>query len=435
MKGLKKVSILALGILMSMSVYAKEKVVFWHAMSGNLQDAIEKIVDDYNDSQDEIEVEAIFQGSYEETIAKFKAVSGTKEAPNLVQMNDVSTSFMSRTEGILPMQDFINKDKSFDENKLENALLNYYRIDGKLYSMPFNSSTAILVYNKDAFKEVGLNPNEGPKSYKEVEEFSKKLVKKTSSGSIDRYGFAVIAYGWFIEQLLANDNVLYTNEENGRNGELPTKVAYEKQLPTILNWLQRMNKNKVATNYGRDWDATRSAFTSGKLAMYLDSSAGIKQIIDNSDFEVGTAFIPNESGDFYGSVIGGASFWITDSGDNETANAAWDFIKYATSKDVQAYWSTNTGYYPVNKESYNTKLMQNTMKEMPQFKVVVDELKSTTASPTTQGAILGVFPDVREKMVEAMEAVAEGKSGTKEAKSVAKASNRIISRFNRINKK
>lgn len=431
---LRKLSMLLLGMALSVGTYAKENIVFWHAMTGEGQKALEKIVDDYNKSQDEVVVDAIFQGSYEESIVKFKAVSGTKEVPDLVQMNDVSTSFMYRSGAVVPMYEFIKEDKNFDESKLEDVLLNYYRINGKLYSMPFNSSTAILVYNKDAFREVGLDPEKAPKSYKEIEEYSRKLVKTNKNGVVDRYGFSIISYAWFIEQLLANDNSLYVDEENGRNGKLPTKVVYGKQLPVILDWMRRMNIEKLATNYGREWNTTRSAFNSGKVAMFLDSSAGITGVIKNSNFEVGTAFIPNESGEFNGSIIGGASLWITKSENKAKQKAAWDFVKYATSKDVQAFWSSKTGYFPVNKESYDTDLMKTTMEKMPQFKTIVEELEATNKNTATQGAILGVFPDVREKMVEAMEAVSEGKDSKKEAQNVEKASNRIISRYNRINK-
>lgn len=431
---LRKLSMLLLGMALSVGTYAKENIVFWHAMTGEGQKALEKIVDDYNKSQDEVVVDAIFQGSYEESIVKFKAVSGTKEVPDLVQMNDVSTSFMYRSGAVVPMYEFIKEDKNFDESKLEDVLLNYYRINGKLYSMPFNSSTAILVYNKDAFREVGLDPEKAPKSYKEIEEYSRKLVKTNKNGVVDRYGFSIISYAWFIEQLLANDNSLYVDEENGRNGKLPTKVVYGKQLPVILDWMRRMNTEKLATNYGREWNTTRSAFNSGKVAMFLDSSAGITGVIKNSNFEVGTAFIPNESGEFNGSIIGGASLWITKSENKAKQKAAWDFVKYATSKDVQAFWSSKTGYFPVNKESYDIDLMKATMEKMPQFKTIVEELEATNKNTATQGAILGVFPDVREKMVEAMEAVSEGKDSKKEAQNVEKASNRIISRYNRINK-
>ncbi len=430
---LKKMLVISLLTMVSVTASAKEKVIFWHAMSGGSQKALEKIVEDYNKSQDKVEVEAVFQGSYEEAIVKFKAVSGTNEAPNLVQMNDISTSFMYRSGSIVPMNKFIEKDSSFNLNNLEEVLLNYYKINNQLYSMPFNSSTAILLYNKDAFKEVGLDPEKAPKSYKEIEEYSKKLVKKDSNGITDRYGFSIISYAWFIEQLLANDNTLYTDEENGRNGKLPNKVVYKEQLSTIFNWMQKMNQEKLAINYGRDWDSTRSAFSSGKVAMYLDSSAGLTAIINNSKFDVGTAFIPNETGEFNGSIIGGGSLWITDSKEDAKEDAAWDFVKYAISKDVQAYWSSETGYFPVNKLAYETEVMNSYIERIPQFKVVVDELKATNKNTATQGAILGVFPNVREKMVEAMEAVSEGKDGKKVAEDLEIASNRIIKRYNKIN--
>ena len=426
--------LITLGLTVSTIAFGKEKVVFWHSMSGQLQNSLNKIVSDYNNSQNKIEVEAIYQGSYEETIAKFKAISGTKEAPTLIQMNDISTAFMYRSGAITPMEKFISED-NFDTSNLEDTLLNYYRIGGELYSMPFNSSTAILIYNKDAFKEAGLDPNKPPKSYAEYAEYSKKLVKKNENGTVERYGSAMIMYGWFIEQFLANNNKLYVNKENGRIGEVPTEVAYKKELPQILEWLRGMYKDGSATSYGREWDSTRAAFSSGKVAMYLDSSAGIKGIINNSKFEVGTGFIPNASGEFNGSVVGGASLWITNSVENSKQKAAWDFVKYATSKDVQSYWSINTGYYPVNKESYKTSDMKENMEKYPQFKTAVAEIKETKPSFSTQGAILGVFPEVREKMVEAMENNYEEKASiNKIVDKVVDDSNRIIQRYNRVNK-
>ena len=428
-------TLLALGLTLSTTILAKEKVVFWHSMSGELQNSLNKIVKDYNSSQNDVEVEALYQGSYEETIAKFKAISGTKDAPNLIQMNDISTAFMYRSGAITPMEKFIKED-SFDVNSLEEALLNYYRIGGELYSMPFNSSTAILIYNKDAFKEVGLDPNKPPRSYSEYAEYSKKLTKLNSNKSVDRYGSAMIMYGWFVEQFLANNDKLYVNKENGRTGEVPTEVTYKKDLPQILEWLRGMYKDGSATSYGRDWDATRTAFSSGKVGMYIDSSAGIKGVINNSPFEVGTGFIPNETGEFNGSVVGGASLWITNSSNDIIQKSAWDFVKYAISKDVQSYWSINTGYYPVNKESYNTLEMKENMEKYPQFKTAVAEIKETKPSYVTQGAILGVFPEVREKMVEALEKNYEGKEKVdKIVDKVVNESNKIIQRYNRINNK
>lgn len=434
MKFFKSSFIFLLTIILSTSTFAKEKVIFWYSLSGQLQKSLINMVDSYNASQDKIEIEAIFQGSYEESIAKFKAVSGTKEAPAIVQMNDISTAFMYKSGAITPIEKFIKED-NFNIDNLEDVLLNYYRINGELYSMPFNSSSAILVYNKEAFKKAGLNPENPPKNYSDILKYSEKLTLKDDKGITKQFGFSMIMYGWFIEQLLANENNLYVNENNGRDGKSPTKVAYEKKLPNILSWLRDIYSNGYGTSYGREWSSTRTAFSSGKVAMYLDSSAGLRGVINNAKFEVGTGFIPNKSGEFNGSIIGGASLWITNSVNETNQKAAWDFIKYTTSKNVQSTWAINTGYYPVNKLSYSTKEMIDNMNKFPQFKTAIEEIQATKENSQTQGAILGVFPEVREKMVQAMENNYEGKGSVENiTKRVAKESNRIIKRFNRINK-
>lgn len=422
------VSLLLLGI--STMAAAKEKIVFWHAMGGNFQPTLNKIVEEYNKSQDEYEVEALYQGSYQETLNKFKSVQGTDKAPALVQLNEISTEYMYNSGAITPMQNFVNRD-GYDLSKLEDTLINYYTINGTLYSMPFNSSASVLLYNKDAFKEVGLDPEKAPRSYKEISEVAKKLTKGT-----ERYGFAMIMDAWFIEQLLANENTLYVNEENGRAGKAPTGVAYEgDKIKAIFSWLNDMYRTNTATSYGKEYQNTRAAFLSGKVTMYMDSSSGIQQLTELADFEIGTAYVPSESGEFVGVPIGGASLWVTNSIPTKQQEAAWDFIKYAVSKESQALWASSTGYYSVNKEAYNLDLLKNDLEKTPQKLVAVNEIKNTKKTPATSGAVVGVFPELRKLMTDAMEKVYVGNEKLdKVIDKVVKDSDRVIKRYNRLNK-
>lgn len=422
------VSLLLLGI--STMAVAKEKIVFWHAMGGNFQPTLNKIVEEYNKSQDEYEVEALYQGSYQETLNKFKSVQGTDKAPALVQLNEISTEYMYNSGAITPMQNFVNRD-GYDLSKLEDTLINYYTINGTLYSMPFNSSASVLLYNKDAFKEVGLDPEKAPRSYKEISEAAKKLTKGTG-----RYGFAMIMDAWFIEQLLANENTLYVNEENGRAGKVPTGVAYEgDKIKAIFSWLNDMYRTNTATSYGKEYQNTRAAFLSGKVTMYMDSSSGIQQLTELADFEIGTAYVPSESGEFVGVPIGGASLWVTNSVPTKQQEAAWDFIKYAISKESQALWASSTGYYSVNKEAYNLDLLKNDLEKTPQKLVAVNEIKNTKKTPATSGAVVGVFPELRKLMTDAMEKVYVGNEKLdKVIDKVVKDSDRVIKRYNRLNK-
>lgn len=421
------VSLLLLGA--STLASAKEKIIFWHAMGGNFQPTLNKIVEEYNKSQDKIEVEALYQGSYQEALNKFKSVQGTDKAPALIQLNEISTEYMYNSGAITPMQEFVKKD-NYDLTKLEDTLINYYTINGTLYSMPFNSSASILLYNKDAFKEVGLDPEKAPKSYKELAEAAKKLTKGT-----ERYGFAMIMDAWFIEQLLANENTLYVNEENGRAGKSPTAVAYNgEKIKTIFNWLNDMYRDNTATSYGKEYQNTRAAFLSGKVSMYIDSSAGIQQLTELANFEIGSAYVPSENGEFTGVPIGGASLWITNSVSDEKQAAAWDFVKYAVSKESQTLWASSTGYYSVNKEAYDLDLLKKDLEKTPQKLVAVNEIKDTQKTAATSGAIVGVFPELRKVMTDSMEKVYVGKEKIdKIIDKMVKESDRIVKRYNRLN--
>ena len=421
------VSLLLLGA--STLASAKEKIIFWHAMGGNFQPTLNKIVEEYNKSQDKIEVEALYQGSYQEALNKFKSVQGTDKAPALIQLNEISTEYMYNSGAITPMQEFVKKD-NYDLTKLEDTLINYYTINGTLYSMPFNSSASILLYNKDAFKEVGLDPEKAPKSYKELAEAAKKLTKGT-----ERYGFAMIMDAWFIEQLLANENTLYVNEENGRAGKSPTAVAYNgEKIKTIFNWLNDMYRDNTATSYGKEYQNTRAAFLSGEVSMYIDSSAGIQQLTELANFEIGSAYVPSENGEFTGVPIGGASLWITNSVSDEKQAAAWDFVKYAVSKESQALWASSTGYYSVNKEAYDLDLLKKDLEKTPQKLVAVNEIKDTQKTAATSGAIVGVFPELRKVMTDSMEKVYVGKEKIdKIIDKMVKESDRIVKRYNRLN--
>lgn len=421
------ISLLLLGA--STLASAKEKIIFWHAMGGNFQPTLNKIVEEYNKSQDKVEVEALYQGSYQEALNKFKSVQGTDKAPALIQLNEISTEYMYNSGAITPMQEFVKKD-NYDLTKLEDTLINYYTINGTLYSMPFNSSASILLYNKDAFKEVGLDPEKAPKSYKELAEAAKKLTKGT-----ERYGFAMIMDAWFIEQLLANENTLYVNEENGRAGKSPTAVAYNgEKIKTIFNWLNDMYHDNTATSYGKEYQNTRAAFLSGKVSMYIDSSAGIQQLTELANFEIGSAYVPSENGEFTGVPIGGASLWITNSVSDEKQAAAWDFVKYAVSKESQALWASSTGYYSVNKEAYDLDLLKKDLEKTPQKLVAVNEIKDTQKTAATSGAIVGVFPELRKVMTDSMEKVYVGKEKIdKIIDKMVKESDRIVKRYNRLN--
>ncbi|MFL1674318.1 ABC transporter substrate-binding protein [Paenibacillus dendritiformis] len=405
------------------------KVTFWHAMSGNAGELIAKMANDYNASQDKYFVDAIFQGSYEESLTKLKAVGGTSEAPTLMQVQEIGTKYMVNSGYIQPVQDLIDQDK-FDLSQWEENILSYYQIDGKLYSLPFNTSNAILIYNKDKFKAAGLDPESPPKTFGEVQEMAKKL----TDNSKNEKGFALLIYGWFIEQLLANQGADFVDNGNGRDSLATKSLLNSPASLGIFQWLDDMNKDGTLGNYGRQWDDIRAAFSAGKVAMYMDSTAGIAGVMQASPFEVGTGFLPAPDGkEANGVIVGGASLWLMNSVAEEEKEAAWDFMKYVTTPAVQAEWAAGTGYFPITKAAHEEPVLKEKYEQAPQFLTTVKQLQNTKIGSATRGALISVFPETRNEVATAIEKLYQGDAPQKAVDDLTAKIDKLIEEDNKVN--
>ena len=206
----------------SVSAADKTTITFWHAMGGTNGEVLQQIVDDFNASQDEIEIKAEYQGTYDDTITKLKAAMQSDSGlPDVCQMYDVGTKFMYDSGSVIPVEDKF-ESTGYDKSSVMDVISSYYTVDGKQYAMPFNVSTPMLYYNKDVFEAAGLDPETPPTTYDEVLEDSKKIVE---SGAAP-VGYSQAIYGWFFEQQLAGLGLTYGNNDNGRT-EAVTAVDFD----------------------------------------------------------------------------------------------------------------------------------------------------------------------------------------------------------------
>lgn len=414
----------------------KIQLTFWHSMGGKNGAAITKMVNDFNASHKNIKVNAEFQGQYDDAINKLKSAEKGGSAPDIMQVYDVGTKFMIDSKWAVPMQNFINEDK-FDTSSLEPNLLGYYTVNKKLYSMPFNSSTPILYYNKDAFKQAGLDPNDPPKTFSELEEDAKKLTEKDASGKVTRYGFSMAIYGWLFEQFIIKQGKDYANNGNGRKAQA-TAVAFDKNgagLKVLDEW-KKLVDSGYAGNFGINEADTENAFIAGKTAMYIESTADLGSDLKaiGGRFDLGTAALPSFDGIKDGGVsIGGASLWALDNKDKDKQKAAWEFIKFMVSPSEQAYWSTQTGYFPVTKKAYDIQSLKDNLKKNPQFQTAIDQLH---ASPiTARGALLAVFPQARQTIQNEIQKMLQNSETPEQAiKNAASSINSDIKSYNDSNK-
>lgn len=387
------------------------KIIWWHAMGGELGKAVDKLVADFNASQKNYVVEPVFQGSYDENLNKLKASLDSNSGPTMVQMYEIGSRFMIDTKAITPVQKFIDADK-YDLSQLEENILNYYTYDGKLYSMPFNTSNPILYYNKDLFKAAGLDPEKPPATYEEMADYAKKLTKDNVAGG------SIAIYAWLMEQFFANQGAELVNNGNGRTSPATESLVSSEAGVKTLTWWKQMVDDKTMLNLGRKSDDTKKAFLAGQIAMTLDSTASLRGIVSSAEgkFQVGTGFLPKPADAKEGGVIiGGASNYILSNRPEAEQKGAWEFMKFLADPKQQAYWNVNTGYFPITKKAYDEQLVKDNMTKYPQFKTAVDQLHQSKPSKATQGAVMGVFPEARQLTETAIEEVLNGKKSPKDA--------------------
>lgn len=408
----------------------KTTITFWHSMGGVNGEALTHLVDKFNSENDKgIFVDAQYQGEYDDSINKLKSAQLGNMGADLVQIYDIGTRFMIDSGWIIPMQELINKD-NYDVSKIEPNIAAYYSVDNKLYSMPFNSSTPILYYNKYMFDKAGIK--NVPESFPQIESAAGELISKGGASNAISLGI----YGWFFEQFICKQGLQYADNGNGRK-DAATSVEFDKNGAglNILNaWKSLYDKGGTA-NVGRGGDSGIADFSAGKSAMTLGSTASLKQILTdvNGKFEVGTAYFPSVVDGSKGGVsIGGASLWALDNKDETKKDATWEFVKFLISPESQAYWNANTGYFPVTTDAQNEQIFKDNVKEFPQFQTAIDQLHSS--APKYAGALISVFPEARQIVETEIENMLNGKQTPEETlKTMADSINKSIKEYNTIN--
>ncbi len=367
------------------------EITFWHSMGGAGAEAIDTFVADFNAENSDIVVTAEYQGTYDDAITKIRANMVSGQVPNVMQLYDLGTRWMIDSGYAIPMQDVID-EKNFDTSVFEPNVLAYYTVDDKLQSMPFNSSTPLMYYNKDLFAEAGLDPENPPANFEELEEACKAIGELGD----DKVGMAMGIYGWYFEQYLSKQGATYFNNGNGRDS-YPTAVEFDSN-GAGLEFINTMNELTLAgynSDLGRDSESITNSFGGGQIGMIFGSTASLTSnlAVAGDNFELGTAPLPN-LGDEGGVSIGGGSLWMLNTGTQEQQDATWEFLQYVTTPEVQYDWHVATGYFPINVNTYDLTEMQDHLAANPLFQTAIDQLHAS--APTDAGGLSGVFTEARQ---------------------------------------
>ena len=412
------------------SAHAATEITFWHSMEGALGERVDELVRGFNDSQSDYQVKAIYKGTYGESMNAGIAAFRAGNAPDILQVFEVGTATMMHAKGaIQPVQEMSEKaGDPINPDDFLGAVASYYSSsEGKLVSMPFNSSTPVLYYNKDAFRKAGLDPDNPPKTWKEVAEAGKKLREAGLE-----CGYTTGWPSWIqLETFAAWHNVPFATRNNGFDGPDARLTVDQPAFVKHFAFLARMAKDGSFT-YGGRGDAPNALFTSGKCGMFTGSSGSRANIIRTGEFEFGTGSLPYHD-DIQGApqntIIGGASLWVFAKKSPEVYKGVTQFFKYVSGPEMAAKWHQQTGYVPVTKAGHRVTKESGFYEKNPGTEVAVLQLDADTTE-NSRGVRLGFLPQIREVAEGEMERIFAGEVDAEAGmKRMAERGNELLKRF------
>ncbi len=426
---------LAAAAALALPAQAQTEVQWWHSMGGALGEWVNDLANDFNASQKDYKVVPTFKGSYDQSMTAASAAFRAGNAPNILQVFEVGTATMMASKGaIVPVAKVMtDAGYKFDPSVYVGAVAGYYTApNGQMLSFPFNSSTPVFYYNKDAFKAAGLDPDKAPGTWPEVALAAAKL-----KASGHKCPFTTSWQSWTqLESFSAWHNVAFATKANGFGG-LDTRLVINTPLHVRhIENLANMSKQGLFVYKGRA-NVPDATFPSGECAMYTGSSALYGTVSKNAKFAYGMStlpFYPDVPGVPQNTVIGGASLWVMSGKKPEEYKAVAAFFNHLSNVDVQSKSHQRTGYLPITKAAFEATDKSGFYKKNPGTDVAVTQMIRKTTDKS-RGIRLGNMVQIRTVIDEEMEQVWSGKKGAKEAlDSAVSRGNELLERFEKANK-
>ena len=423
------------GLMAATPAQAQTEIQWWHSMSGQLGEWVNGLAKGFNDSQKDYKVTPVFKGTYPESFAAAIAAFRAGNAPHVLQVFEVGTASMMASKGaIVPVTEVMKiGGVPFDASVYVPAVSGYYTApNGQLLSLPFNSSTTVFHYNKDAFKAAGLDAENPPKTWPEVALAAAKL-----KASGHKCPFTTAWQSWTqLESFSAWHNVEFATKRNGFNG-LDTRLNITTPLHVRhIENLANMAQQGLFVYKGRN-NSADATFQSGECAMYTGSSAAYGGIKRNLKAQAGIGalpYYPDVPGAPQNTVIGGASLWAMSGKKPDEYKGVALFYKYLSEPQVQATSHQSTGYLPITTEAFALTEKSGFYKANPGTDVSVTQMIRKTTDKS-RGIRLGNFVQIRTILDEELEQVWAGKKSAKQGLEDAKKRSDVeLEKFQKANK-
>lgn len=425
----------ALALGFAPAAQAQTEIQWWHAMSGPLGEWVNDLARQFNESQKDYKVVPTYKGTYDESMTAAIAAFRAGNAPHILQVFEVGTATMMASKGaIRPVAEVMKEGGGkFDPSVYISAVAGYYTApNGQMLSLPFNSSTTVFYYNKDAFKAAGLDPNKAPQTWPEVVAAASKL-----KAAGHKCPFTTSWISWTqLESFSAWHNTLFATENNGFGGT-KARLAFNSPLHVRhFENLANMSKQGLFIYKGRA-NTPDVSFPSGECAMMTGSSGLYSRVAKEAKFAYGIAPLPyyvDVQGAPQNTVIGGASLWVMSGKKPAEYIGVAAFFKFLSDPQVQSASHKRTGYLPITTAAFELTEKSGFYKQNPGTDVAVNQM-IRKATDKSRGIRLGNFVQIRTIIDEETEQVWSGKKGAKEALDDAvRRGNEQLERFQAANR-
>ena len=370
--------------LLSAAAFAQApvEVPFYYpvAVGGPITKLIDGYAADFEKENPGIKVKPIYSGSYQDSITKALTAVKSGEPPVTSVLLSTDMYTLIDEDAIVPFDEFIKTDddrawlKSFFPAFMQNS-----QTGGKTWGIPFQRSTIVLYWNKEMFKEAGLDPNKPPATWKEMLDYAQKLTKRDASGKVTQWGVQIPSSGfpyWLFQGLTTENDVLLMNAAGN-------ETYYDKPavIEALQYWVDLAKKHKVHPEGIVEWGTTPKDFFEKKMAMMWTTTGNLTNVRSNAKFDFGVAMLPAQKR--RGSPTGGGNFYLFKKTTPAQQQAAFKFIKWITSPQRAAQWGIDTGYVAVRADAWETPVMKKYVADFPAAAVARDQLQYSVAELST----------------------------------------------------
>ncbi|WDZ97677.1 ABC transporter substrate-binding protein [Herbaspirillum sp. WKF16] len=381
---LKSVAALAVSAAFGASAFAANpvEISFYYpvAVGGAVTKTIDGMVADFEKANPDIKVKAVYAGTYQESIVKALTAFKSGTPPTLAVLLSTDLFTLIDENAIVSIDTLAKsaEDKKWIDGFYKGFMENS-QTDGKTWGIPFQRSTIVMYYNKNLFKEAGLNPEKAPASWTEMVDAAKKLTKRDASGNVTQWGVKIPSTGfgyWMFQAMTASNDTILMNSAG-------TKTYFDKpgSVQALQHWVDLTTKDKVMPGGSIEWGTTPKDFLEQKAAMVWTTTGNLTNIRTNASFPFGVAMLPGIK--HPGSPTGGGNFYVFNKTSPEQQAAAMKFIRFAAEPARAAQWSIATGYVAPRQDAWDTAEMKKYLQEVPAADVAREQMKYGVAELST----------------------------------------------------